>query len=206
MVLKHKASGWKISAAILVVAIIIWYFAYGTPAANPVKQALGVKTPLEKTGEAFEKQYGKNFITFTDPDYGFSVKHPVGYNVVAGIGDDARVIISATSVEGFTEAITVGVTNETFGSKEFNELVALYEPEYVKAAKETSIGGRQAFYLSVEGPDEFTGENSFMHQATVTGCRAPGGSEYAAIVTAIVPEPIAAELAVADYMIASFKC
>ncbi len=208
MAAKQRKTGGKlllVALAIALVAIAVGYLAFQAPGANPIKQALNPKSPLEKAGAVFEQQYGSDFATFNDPDYGFSLKYPIGYKVDMGFGDDARVIVYAVSIEGAPETFTVGVDNATIEQKDFDEIVQLYEPQYVESAVQTTINSANAYILSVVGPDEYTSSNSTMHQAFVS-CKREDGSTYTAILTASVPDELVANVPIMDYMISTFKC
>jgi hypothetical protein len=203
----RKTNSWPLVAvlAIAAIAIAVGYLAFQAPGTNPVKQVLNPKSPLEKAGAVFEQQYGKDFATYSDPDYGFSLKYPLGYKIDKGFTDDARVIVYAVSAEGAPETFTVGVDNASVGQNEFDGIVQLYDPQYVESATQTTINSANAYILSVVGPDEYTNSNSTMHQAFVS-CKRDDGLTYTAILTAMVPRELGANVPLMDYMISSFRC
>ncbi len=202
---RKTRANWPLAIGIFLVIAALAYVVAATPFGIPARQALGMRTPLEVTGREFAKEYANNFITYTDPDYGFSFDYPIGYEVAQGTGGDAKVFITASAPEGDTESFIANVAPGQFTDADFNELKDAYDPQYVTLAKQTQINGRRAFLLYVNGPDELTGANFLMRQAGIA-CTAPDGSGYTAIFTAMVPETLGAETATADYMISTLKC
>jgi hypothetical protein len=184
--------------ALLVAAVAVFV----SPEAR--KAVLG-KGALEQRAGDFEKQYGSMLLTYSDADYGYSVRYPKGYQLIedAYSYTDSTAVVFSARIADYVEVIEVRAM-PSFAQEDFDAIAASYNASEIKLKKTDFLNGRNVFLLNTE-VDADLGKY-YGRQAFFTGCKAPDGSEYALALTAAIPEPLVDDVALADYMIASLKC
>jgi len=208
MVFEKPRRHYKLNSIALVLVLVVAYIAFGYVTQSlpePLKAWLGVKTPAEQRAVTFAQNYSDRLISYTDPLYGFKVNYPVGYAIESqpDYGVQLRVL---AIVPGFSaEIMDVYVSNTSFSEQDFREIVEQANKSQLQLAGKKIINGREIYLVNLRGESEFTDEILFIRQAFYN-CRTPEGQAYSAGIVFVVPEVVAADVGLADYIIASFEC
>lgn len=200
---------YSLNAAALLIVLALAYFAFAfatNTLPEPVKNALGIKNSQEQRAQEFKSSYEDRIITYTDEVYGFQVNYPVGYTAEKDPEFGTRFRATAF-VPGFSsEVLDVYVSNSSFTETDFKEINdAIASQNSVQFSGKKTINGREVYLLNTRNESEFTDEIIFTRNAFYN-CKAPDGQAYSAAVVFVVPEVVAPDIELADYVIASFEC
>ncbi len=180
----------------------------GAPISLPVPSAAPNAPITGAATRAFEKNYEDYMLSYNDPDYGYEINYPIGYDVQTSPDVGIALRVSARITEDYSELFDVFITKEASSLEIFDS-----NKENLKAdgfvdfeKQDAQIGGRtvRLLYGRMKNPG-LPGEFLLARMA-VYDCQTPDGTPYVAAVSAIIPPIVAQETDLADYMISSFKC
>jgi|GEM_PF-2805623 len=198
----------KLSVLALLAVLAIAFAAYFI-ASNQLplqaRQALGIKTPEQLRTIAFAANNSQDLIWFVHPDWGFNITYPSGYTAEAD--EEAGVYFRAVAVvPGWTaETVEVYASNGSLSQADFNDFVASQNSSEIQFAGTKEYGGRQAYVLNLKTANQVIVETDFVRTAFYA-CQTPAGDPYSAVVIFTVPEMLASDLELADFVLSTFKC
>ncbi len=200
---------YRLNAVALLAVLALAYFAFAFATNTlPVqaKELLGIKNAQEARAIAFQGNYSDRLILYSDPIYGFNVSYPIGYGAEEE-GFDGPRFRALAIVPGFSsEVMEVYSSNSSFSDNDFKELVANQSSQIgIEYSVKKSINGKEAYLLNTRNESEFTDEIIFTRNAFYN-CKTPDGQAYSAAVVYVVPEVVASDIELADYVISSFEC
>lgn len=204
-----KTGSWIFLIVLIALAAAV-YYAFNTPALKDVftpKNAF--LDAFAKKQLEFEAENGQDFLLYTHPDKGYSIKYPVGYLASSEpeIDEpDVSLRIWADSPISSAEVFTVRLQDEGFTDKDFEETLATFDKTSVVSSYSGTLDGRKTFLFTVKHASELTNETFFVRTAIYPDCKAKDGTTYSAMIMAAIPSVLSADLDAADYMIYSFKC
>lgn len=186
-------------------ALIAWY--PGTPV--QVKNAVGVLSPGQQRAQEFSSVHAGTLLTFTDPLYGYSLRYPQGYLAQLDPEPGVRLRFIADTPLASSEVIDFGVSNATDGKADFDSAAGNYTAQELEFAGTDVINGRTASLLGATITSDYTNETLFIRQSFIP-CPAttaqPGVGDYWVEETAVVPEALAGDIPLAEYMAYSLTC
>ncbi|MBI4360956.1 hypothetical protein HY572_04265 [Candidatus Micrarchaeota archaeon] len=136
-------------------------------------------------------------IQYIDSELGFSVRHPIGYIVDAIPGE--HVHFFASSPSGFSEDYLFKTTNETLSFKDLREIAVELEAKPVRE-DQVNVNGKTALRLQAVLP----GDELLESETLVLGViPCPG---YRLYFTAVIPDSLSDDVALADYVLQTAQC
>jgi hypothetical protein len=207
MAAARRTSIAPLVVVLLVVGLVAWLLlGGGVQQLAPPAPPAGVPFQVPERITAYALQYGGNFITYSDPDYRFTIDYPIGYNAQVNSPTGGRVSFTATTYE-YSEAVNVVINPGGFTDADFAQMDAEFPEATVVRKEKTQIGGREAFLAELEfQPFEDSRERVYIRQAAITGCTDAAGKPFTALISGAVPQALWADLDTIDYMIYSFRC
>ena len=200
------------TATILVLAAIIVLGAayFGGVFGKPIAFLPSSESEFLNSAKTQADDYGAvnvaEFISFTHPTWGFRVNYPVGY--IAGSDPEPEVSFRALANSGFSsaEVLEVRVAERGFTEKDFENTISAFAAGELVSKSSGTVDGKKAFFYEVGQKRDETGETLFVKNAVYPDCKALDGTLYTAVVTAVVPDVLSTDFALADYVLLSFKC
>lgn len=187
-----KPSPWLLIAiVVVVVALLAYQFLLPKP------------TALESRAAEFKEQTERPMLTYADPDGQFSFSYPVGYGLdyyEAANGEKTATVY--LDFPGAAENFEFVALARKLSEAEIKSVKDSFEPGEVKSFKTTAVNGRPATLLNTEVGEE--GLSIFTRQAFIE-CENDKGA-YTVVITGAIPSNLAPDVALADYMISSFRC
>ncbi|MFH0835457.1 MAG: hypothetical protein V1881_03875 [Candidatus Micrarchaeota archaeon] len=194
-----KAFWWFLIA---LVAAGAWYYGFGGAAQLDKYAAESDEMKQSAFVTAFSDENAGRFVTFTDPDYGFAVKYPIGFAADYNITDGPRLSARAVMDDNLFEIIEANVQDVPlphFGQTMASQGITLSN------MRNTTISGKEAVLFDASGTEPVSGE-AYYGKWAFLDCATPAGKRYTLGVTAAVSASLTSDLRMIDYVIYSVKC
>ncbi len=187
--------------ALVVVGGVIWLALQGVGVEELKERSGLIPAATPPSVVNFEKKIGGvQFLAYTDAQYGFSLKYPVGYAIVFQPDLFVQVRVIALQYASSAEVYDVSVFEAQDAERAFIDAKNALEGKLLEE-KQLTINGRKAFLLNslVENPVD--GDEKLFARQAFYDC-----GTYTALFTGIIPLGLSDDLGLADYMIYEFKC
>lgn len=201
--------GFAIVATLVVLALVIAWLAYG--GSETASQALS----LSQTKLSSGVEQANVFYNYSSPE-GFSLRYPVGFLVEEPESGFASFRASASGADHAPDIIEVIIDNSTTASDAFQEALQESREAGLTASRVyTNSAGKLVRFIqttaTVFPENEFvTQEDSIVLQGYVDCTKFSEESEekttYAALVLAVIPQSLEADVALARQVVDSFRC
>jgi hypothetical protein len=99
----------------------------------------------------------------------------------------------------------VRVSERDFTDKDFDDVVDALNAGDLVSRYSGVLAGKRVYVYTVK-QKFLANEVVFLKTAVYPECKAKDGTRYTAVVTAAIPDALAQDLDLADYVIYSFKC
>ena len=193
-----KAFWWVLIAALLLGG---WYFWFG--GSSQLDKYAAQSDAVKQTAmvAAYDAQKPVDFLSFTDPYYGFVLKYPVGFvadfgyvggprfSAKAAMGENSEVI-QADAVELPISSLSLDLPTE--GLTLSNKHV-------------TKIAGRNATVYDAQVANGLLG-NALYGKWAAIDCATANGTKYTLVITGAVSPSLTSDLTMLDYVIYSTEC
>lgn len=191
--------------AALAYAFIAWY--PGAPA--QWKNAVGVPTAGQVAAGSFGSAHASDLLTYTDPVYGFKLHYPQGYLALADPDPGVHVRFIADFPFSSSEVIDVAVTNTSTGEADFAAAQKSFNASEITSLSQDVVNGRPAYFIAAVVVHPDTNETLYIRQSFLS-CPAataePGVGDYWVEETAVIPEALAGDVPLAEYMEYGLTC
>ncbi len=186
---------------LLIIIFGIWLFFFNG------FQTLGVKSPiktifytdsLKKAAESYNFSMGSNFISYRDYNYGFELKYPIGYSATLAPEPNVYLRFLAADPSGLAEDIDVNVLLTKDAKSIFETNTKDVPKSKVIIKQEKQINGNKAYLVYYN--DNIEGLPIISHYTTIS-CK-----NYTLEIIGIIPEDLADDSSLVNYMIHSVKC
>ena len=196
-----KAFGWLVLAAL---ALGAWYYLLGGGAQLEKYAAESDAAKMSAFVSAFEAENAGRFVSFTDPDYGFTVKYPIGFAADSEPVNGARLSATAMISENLFEIINVMAYDRQFSSFADDGSAAI-EGFSLSNRRQIEIGGRAAVMFDSTGVTPLGGGGMYGTLALVD-CAYANGTRYVLGVAGAVSAPLSEDLRMMEYVTYSVTC
>jgi hypothetical protein len=187
---------------LVVVFFAAWYSFFGgaKQAEDVTKMILGGKSVSEQK-IVLEEKYGSMLISYSDPEFGFKIRYPLGYEAffLNGTDLDPRVRFLLNYPDSSSLVVDVRAGTESL-EQITDSIFGEYTREEFPKKESAEISGRRAVLIKANSTSEFTDERIFFKHA-IYDCGA-----YRVYVNALIPEMLSPEGEVIDLMLYSFEC
>jgi hypothetical protein len=156
--------------------------------------------------EAYGAQYSQDFLSYTQPEYGYTVNYPKGYLALADPIEDVSFRAAANTPISYAEVIDVRVSERDFTQKDFEEVLSGFTKDELVSQYSGVINGKKVFVYTTKGTFPIAKESIFLRTAVYPECKANDGTRYTGVIIAAISGTLAQDLDLADYVIYSFKC
>lgn len=184
---------WVLVLVLLGGVLALWVLGFG--------QTLGVDAFTGSTAKPLEPQsvaaYEPLTIPYTDPVLGFTVRYPVGYIVDAIEGE--HIHFFAAGPTGFSEDFLFQATNQSLSFIDLRQIALDVGANPVSETR-VDANGKTALRLEAELP----GDDLLESETLVLGlvpC-----NEYRLYLTAVIPDSLSDDVALADYVLQTAQC
>jgi hypothetical protein len=206
-----KKTFWGTATLVAIAIVIALVFYFAATGKTSILPFLGLseakETALPPRLASFEKTAVENvvFLTYADPEYGFSFKYPSGYYVATSTATEERFKLTGPSAEGLPELIRILATEDSYGKAEMAQTIISLKTEEGRHAENISnrteqIGGHNAFIITF---DELSGNYPGRHKSAfgVVDCGA-----FRVGLESFIPQDRLFDSALPEYMLYSIRC
>ncbi|VVB68280.1 Uncharacterised protein [Candidatus Norongarragalina meridionalis] len=192
-----KAFWWFLIAALLLGG---WYYWYG--GASQLDKYAAESDEMKQTAmvAAYEAQKPVDFVSFTDPYYGFTVKYPVGFVADFGYVGNPRFSAKAAMGEN-AEVIQADAVELPLSSFSLNPDLGIT----ISNKQTTKIAGKTATVYDAMIDDSLFGRTLYGRWAAID-CALANGTKYTLVITGAVSPSLTSDLRMLDYVIYSATC
>lgn len=184
---------WILVLVLLGGVLALWVLGFGQAAGlDSLTGSSAKKLPAESIAT-----YEPLTIQYTDPVLGFSVRHPIGY-VVDSI-DGEHVHFFASGPGELSEDFLFKTTNETLSFKDLREIALEIGANPVRE-DQVQVNGKTALRLQAVLPGDELLESGHLILGAVP-C-----PEYRLYFTAVIPNSLSDDVALADYVLQTATC
>ena len=139
-----------------------------------------------------------DFLSFTDPDYKFTVSYPIGYMADFINGTDERFHVAAQVPDSSAMVFSVSVTNESAQDAFDPSMQGL--PFTVQSKGTMKINGKDALFVDGILNEDVMTERMYAKQV-VLSCK-----DYTLVATGAIPSFLTEERITFDYMFTTLEC
>jgi len=195
-------------ALFAIIAAALLYFSGVLQGPQAVPFAQPVDFEKRQIVARFESQHGQDFFTHRDSFLRFEFRQPVGYEVLEGPVAGVYLRLQASTYVSSSEIIDLRILEgERFTAADFQEVLPDLKNNLGNATIfQTTINGVPAYLWDSDTISEFTGEKLLIKNAIFSPCTDVNGTVYTVFFTAAIPEGVAGDTQLVDYLFYSFKC
>ncbi len=199
-----------LAIAIAAIAVAAYYAGLFGGVSGPLAGFFTQQNAFVEASQARARVYGEahatEMLSYTHPNWGYTVKYPVGYYAEAEPDFDTSFRATANSPVSTAELIEVRVAERVFTEKDFEDAASAFGEGELVSRYSGSSNGKKIFVFQSKSASPETQEKISLRTAVYSECVAPDGTRYTAVLLALVPDVLGEDLDLADYAIYSFTC